>query len=245
MSRSGWTSATQSMNEERKPCTVYPRAIFSRRSTCIASSVWRPEPPRRRLPNMSVSGATSSGLIPANKSTAAEVSGIVRAWPDFICDPGTCHLSPSISPQVAGMTSPVLGQHVSNKNSSALCRWPLALPQFREEGRQIPPWHCLPRLHVHGHAGQVPQDVVAGIGAAEPTGIDGHGVLDRLFDTAQDASCGFIGGVPGRLDDAHHVGLRQTHRGLVHQRDRQADPRTAATPSDGPTSTGRACGRGT
>ena len=70
-------------------------------------------------------GATASGLMPASKAIATEVSGIVRAWPDFICDAGTCHLSPSISPQVAGMTSPVLGQQVSKRNSSAAAAGPV------------------------------------------------------------------------------------------------------------------------
>ena len=152
----------------------------------MASSVWRPDPPRRRLPKMSVSGATSIRPDACRaKPLRPRSAGLSGPRLTSYAIAGTCHLSPSISPQVAGMTSPVLGQHVSNKNSSARAAGSSALPQFREEGRQIPPWHCLPRLHVHGHAGQEPQDVVAGVGAAEPTGIDGHGVLDRLFDAAQ------------------------------------------------------------
>ena len=149
---------------------------------------------------------------------AAALSGIVRATPDFMCAAGTFHRLPSISPHVARMTSPVLGQHVEQQQFQRACRGLRALPQFGEEAGQIPPRHRWSRLHVHGHARKEPQDVGAGVGAAEPTGINGHGVLDRLLDAPKHPPCGLVGGLPDRFDDVQHVGLRQTGRGLVHQR---------------------------
>jgi hypothetical protein len=55
----------------------------------------------------------------SGSAIAAALRGMVRATPDFMCAAGTFHRLPSISPQVAGMTSPVLGQQASSRSSSA------------------------------------------------------------------------------------------------------------------------------
>ena len=38
------------LNDERKPCTVYPSPTLRRNSVCIVPSVWQPDPLPRRLP---------------------------------------------------------------------------------------------------------------------------------------------------------------------------------------------------
>jgi len=97
--------------------------------------------PRRRLPKISVSDAVPTGLVLSSNATAAVLRGIVRATPDFMCAAGTFHRVPSISPHVAWMTSPVLGQQASNSSSSARAAASGRWRDLGEEAWQLPPQH--------------------------------------------------------------------------------------------------------
>ena len=126
------------MNDDRNPWTVYPKPIFSRISVCMASSVWRPDPPRRRLPKIRVSGVISAGLMLSSSAMAAALRGMVRAMPDFMCAAGYV---PSVAVDLSpGRRDDFACPRTTGKQQQFQrpCRRLGALTQLGEEPRQIP-----------------------------------------------------------------------------------------------------------
>ena len=111
----------------------------------MASSVWRPDPPRRRLPKMSVSGGRRAGLM---LSSSVDGGSAQRNGP---CDTGL-HVRRRDIPAIAVDLAPRRQEDLAGPGTTGEqqqfqrpCRGLRALPQLGIEAGQIPPRHRRPR----------------------------------------------------------------------------------------------------